>query len=380
MRRRTRLLVSLLVLAASTGLVLLLVLAGRATVGPLGVTLEGVGTAVAGLERRAALRIRGPGRARQLAWAAPLRRDAAALRAPDSLLLGAYDGDLPRTLDGVLRLEAALDTHFPLIQLYTAWGDRADQRFPARIVRAIWELGSIPVVTWEPWLTDFENRSHPHLPLRTERDRGGLAAIAAGDYDFYIDAWARDAVRFGRPLLVRFGHEMNDPYRYPWGPQNNEAWEFIVAWRRVVERFRAAGAHNVLWVWSPHTAYEGYEAYYPGDDVVDWVATGALNYGTVAYWSRWWSFQEIFGQRYPALAAFGKPIMIAEFGSLAVGGDRARWYDDALRDFRARFPAVSALLFFHVGADRTVTYQELDWSLLEDAAALGAVRRALAQR
>jgi hypothetical protein len=160
---------------------------------------------------------------------------------------------------------------------------------------------------------------------------------------------------------------MNDAYRYPWGPQNNSKEEFIAAWRRVVERFRSAGADNVLWVWSPHVAYEYWEQYYPGDAYVDWVATGVLNFGPIAQWSRWWTFDEIFGSKYPQMAKFGKPIMIAEFGSLAVGGDRTEWYTSALGNLRSRYPAVASLLFFNVAGDQTVTYQKVDWTFLADS-------------
>jgi hypothetical protein len=293
------------------------------------------------------------------------------------VLLGAYDGGLPGTLQGVVELEKAVGTTLPLVQLYTAWGDRPEQRFPLRTVEAVWELGSVPVVTWEPWLTDFESRLHPHLPLRQQRDRGGLAAIARGDYDFYVDAWAAEAAKWGKPLFLRFGHEMNDPYRYSWGPQNNRPEDFVAAWRHVVERFRAAGAHDVVWVWSPHVAYEGWEWYYPGGDVVDWVATGALNYGTVAHWSQWWSFADVFGKHYGRLAALGKPVMVAELGSLAVGGDRAAWYREALTGLPERYPAVKAVLLFHVAGDATVTYQKLDWSFAGDAAVARTVADAL---
>ena len=378
MRRGYRILLSALVGVASVALVIALVLLGTATEGPIGAVLRSAGNAVRHMETSVAQRMQGPGRAARMGAFAPQRESADSLRKPERLLFGAYDADLPGSLEGVLGLEEALGQPLAVIQLYSAWGDRPDQRFPESILDAIRELGSIPLVTWEPWLTDFENRLHPELPLRTERDRGGLAAVADGTYDFYLDAWARDAARFGTPLLVRLGHEMNDPYRYPWGPQNNKPEDFVAAWRHVVERFRAAGADNVVWVWSPHIAYEGYEWFYPGDDVVDWVATGVLNYGTVAYWSRWWSFQEIFGQRYERLAAFGKPVMIAEFGTLAVGGDRAAWLAEALESLPRRHPAVKALLFFNVPADRTITYQAVDWSLPGDSVSLAAVRGALA--
>ena len=380
MKRRHRILLTVLIIAASVSGVIGLILLGSKSEGPLGRALEGIGDGVSQAENRVMRSVRGAGRSKELDWARPLREYPDSLRQPRMLLLGAYHDSLPASLQGVLRLEAALGTTLPLIQIYGAWGDRPDQRFPTRLVRAITELGSIPVITWEPWLVDFENRLHPDLPLRDQRDRGGLAAIATGKYDFYIDAWARQAAALKSTILVRFAHEMNDPYRYPWGPQNNSAGDFVAAWRHVHGRFRAAGASNVLWVWSPHVAYAGYQAFYPGSDFVDWVATGALNYGTVAHWSKWWSFAEIFGQHYSALAALNKPLMVAEFGSLAVGGDRAGWYRDALRDLRTRYPAVRALLFFEVSSDQTVTYQVLEWAIAPDSATLAIVRGELASR
>jgi len=379
MRRRHRIVLVTLVGVTSVFVVLALGLLGSASEGPISATLQRVGSGVSRLESLLVRRVRGTSRTQELAWLEPFRTDAGALRAPDTLLLGAYDGAVDRTLEEVLDLERSLEVALPLVQIYTAWGDAPDQGFPGRILEAIHALGSVPLVTWEPWLTTFENRLHPDLPLRADRDDHGLASIARGDYDFYLDEWARQAAAYEAPIFVRLAHEMNDPYRYPWGPQNNEPQEFIDAWRRVVDRFRVAGAENVVWVWAPHVAYAGYEAYWPGDDYVDWVATGALNYGTVAYWSQWWTFEQIFGQHYDFLSGFGKPLMIAEFGSLAVGGDRAAWYREALEGLRVRFPQVKALLFFHVEGDATVTAQAVDWSFTRDSSVVQAVREALSE-
>ncbi|MEX2528909.1 MAG: glycosyl hydrolase [Gemmatimonadota bacterium] len=378
MSRSLRVILTMLVVLTSIGMVGLFIWLGSASEGPIGTSIGKLGGAFSQMESELAHRIRAaPRRADSLSWLGPMRIDPDSLRTPGRLLLGVHDDGLPHSLEGALEVEEALQTSLPLIHLYTAWGDRADQRFPLRPLRAIQDLGSIPVVTWEPWLVDFENTLHPHLPLRDDRDAGGLASIAQGEYDFYIDDWARQAADYGGPLLVRFAHEMNDPYRYPWGPQNNQPQDFVVAWRHVVERFQAAGAQNVVWVWAPHVAYEGYDAYYPGDDVTDWVGTGALNYGTVAHWSRWWSFQEIFGNHYPQLEVYGKPIMIAEFGSLGVGGDRAAWLHEALEDLPRRFPALKALVFFHVEADQTVTLQVLDWAFVQDSVSVASIQKAI---
>jgi len=345
--------------------------------GPVSGALDRLGTTFGTFEHAMRGRFQGPGRIADLKWFEPYRTHTSKLKHPDAILFGAFDSRLPATLDGIVGLESTLGTTFPLIQVYAAWGDRPDQSFPLELLTAISDVGSVPVVTWEPWLSDFASDKHPHIPLRDQRDRHGMAAVASGEYDFYIDAWASDAARFKKPILIRLGHEMNDPYRYPWGPQNNTNLEFIAAWKHVVDRFRHAGATNVLWVWSPHVAYEYWETYYPGNDYVDWVATGALNFGPIAQWSRWWTFREIFGEKYPMLASFGKPVMVAEFGSLAVGGNRAGWYRDALNDLRSQYPSVRAVLFFNVRDDQTVTYQRVDWTIDSDSTVLRAVRPAI---
>lgn len=378
MRRRHRFAVATGVIAAGVALVALLTSLSTAAEGPLTTGMERVAAGFGSLEHRLSRYFRGPGRSAGLTWFARYRENTMLLRRPDAVLLGSYDSRVPNSLDGVLALEQRLGTTLPLVQIYTAWGDKPEQRFPLAIVTAIWDVGSVPVITWEPWLTDFESAKHPHLPLRDARESHGMASVARGDYDFYIDVWAAAAAKFGKPLYVRWGHEMNDPYRYSWGPQNNTKEEYIAAWRRVVDRFRVAGAHNVIWVWSPHVAYEYWDLYYPGDSHVDWVATGALNYGPIAQWSRWWTFAEIFGSKYSRLASFGKPVMVAEFGSLAVGGNRAEWYQSALTALPQQYPAVKALLFFDASSDQTVTYQKVDWRVGTDTAVAAAVARAIA--
>lgn len=379
MNRATRLGLTSIVFVSCVAAVFLLTWFSSAADGPIVTVLGRIGTGVGSLEHDIRQRLAGEsGRSGQLVWFDSYRKNANRLRRPDIVLLGAYDSATPATLAGVVELERSIGTTLPLVQIYNAWGDKPEQRFPVQLATAIWDMGSVPVITWEPWLTDFENARHPHLPLRNARERHGMSAVAQGDYDFYIDSWAADAARLGKPLFLRFAHEMNDPYRYPWGPQNNSKEEHIAAWRHVRDRFERAGAHNVIWTWSPHVAYPYWETYYPGSAYVDWVATGVLNFGDVGQqWSKWWSFDEIFGKKYQLLASFDKPIMIAEFASLAVGGDRIAWYRDALTGLPQKYPAVRAILFFHATNDRTVTYQALDWTIAGDDALIGAIRAAI---
>ncbi|HEX7706081.1 MAG TPA: glycosyl hydrolase [Thermoanaerobaculia bacterium] len=301
------------------------------------------------------------------------------LRQPDSMLLGAYDGGFPRTFAGLEQFETSVETRFPIVAFYQAWGDKPDQAtFPLRMVETIDRLGSVPMITWEPWVSDFDQTRRTNLPPLAEREYASLAAIARGEYDFHIAPWAAAAAKHGKPILLRFAHEMNDPYRYPWGPQNgNRPDDFIAAWRHVHTVFQKMGATNVLWVWSPHISMPWFEFYYPGSEWVDWVSTGVLNYGDVASWSRWWSFRQILDKSYATLRDLQKPIMISEFGTLASGGDPAEWYARAFQEIRENYPAIRSVVFFHQKADSTIGTAPLDWNIVGDRRTVLAVREAI---
>ncbi len=300
----------------------------------------------------------------------------AALRAPQTMLYGLYDGGFPNTFAGMEQLETQLDYKFPIISFYSAWGDKPTQQFPLRMVETVQAMGSVPMITWEPWVVDFDERLRPNLPPQAEREYASLAAIAKGEYDFYIVPWAKAAAAVRRPIFIRFAHEMNDPYRYPWGPQNgNRPEDFIAAWRHVHVVFQKMGATNVLWVWSPHISMPWFEYYYPGPEYVDWVGVGVLNYGTIASWSRWWSFHQILEKAYPQLLRVNKPVMISEFGTLSQGGDVAEWYRQAFYHMTHTYSrAVRAVIFFNQPNDITLSPNyPLNWSITQSSKATGVV-------
>lgn len=370
----------LFVMVALTGgilIVLLLTYLGTRSKGPLDNLLSHAGNAVSAMENKMILEQRSDTRKKKLEWFQPYHDHPDLFKQPETFLLGVYDNQSATSFDNIFKLEKSIGTTFPLIQIYTAWGSKPEQQFPEKMVRAIFSLGSVPVITWEPWLTDFDDEKYPGLRNIETRDKGGMADVASGLYDEYIRAWASEAAKMQQTLFIRFGHEMNDPYRYPWGPHNNQAKEFVAAWKHVHQIFTDAGADNVLWIWSPHPSYGWFEAFYPGDEYVDWIGTNILNYGTVAIWSKWWTFQEMFGPAYHELVKFGKPMMITEFGCLEVGGDRPVWLDQAFSSLIRDYPMVKSLLFFHFSADNTTTEQTLNWTILEDPRSLFVVGRSI---
>ena len=307
---------------------------------------------------------------------------ATALRNPPRMLYGIYDGGFPNTFAGMEQLETKLDYKFPIISFYSAWGDKPTQQFPLRMAETVSSMGSVPMITWEPWVVDFDERLRPNLPPVAEREYASLAAIGRGEYDFYIVPWAKAAAEYRKPLFIRFAHEMNDPYRYPWGPQNgNRPEDFVAAWRHVHVVFEKMGATNVLWVWSPHISMPWFEYYYPGPEYVDWIGIGVLNYGDVASWSRWWSFHQILEKAYPSLLRLQKPIMISEFGTLASGGDMAEWYRQAFYHVTHTYSrGVRALIFFNQPNDITISPNfPLNWSVTQDPKATTIVRDEIAR-
>ncbi|HET7574018.1 MAG TPA: glycosyl hydrolase [Solirubrobacterales bacterium] len=206
-----------------------------------------------------------------------------------------------------------------------------------------------------------------------------LPEIAAGRYDPSLRAAAQQAKALPFPVMIRFAHEMNGDW-YPWGRNGsagNVGTNYVDAWRHIVGVFRAEGATNVKWVWSPNVDYEGsypFDQYFPGDDWVDYVALDGSNWGTSGEGAdRWESLGQVFGSAYDRLTQLSsKPVIIAETSSSEAGGDKAAWIRKGfLEELPQRFPRVQDVVWF----DRD---QEQDWRIDSSQASLAAYREVVA--
>ena len=137
MRRRYRIAMVTAFAASAAAAVVGLSALGNASEGPLSTALGWLGAATGAVEHRIRDRLGGPPRRETLRWLEPYRASVDRLRRPDAVLLGAYDGGIPRTLEGIVSLERALGTPLPLIQVYSAWGDKPDQQFPVGLLSAV---------------------------------------------------------------------------------------------------------------------------------------------------------------------------------------------------------------------------------------------------
>jgi hypothetical protein len=190
---------------------------------------------------------------------------------------------------------------------------------------------------------------------------GGVcwADIAAGRHDAAVDAQARRLAAFGDRLFVGFMHEPEDnagPCR-PGAVDDpladlGSAAEFRAAWRRIVDRVRPV-APNVVWV----LALMGHDpagswAFYPGDDVVDWVAWDPYNWANCAGRTRdrWRTLGQAARPMYDHLDAVGnaKPRMLAEYGSHddPALGSKERWHREIPATLRTALPKLKAVVLF----------------------------------
>lgn len=313
----------------------------------------------------------------EMQWFSTIKTKRDSLLNPPQVMLGAYDSKAKSNFRSILRLEDTVGANLPIMQVYVSWGSDEENKFPGNRVKNILNLGSIPLITWEPWLDNFSVVQYPDIKPQKTRSKHGLADVADGFYDRYIIDWAKDVKAVKYPVFIRLGHEMNDPFRYPWGPHNNEPYEYIAAWKHVHKVFREQNVDNVIWVWCPHVSYLGYEKYYPGHEYVDYIGFNILNYGEGMEWSDWHSFDELFGLHYRHFEPYNKPMMIAEFGTLEYGGEREAWFREALTDFPEKYPLVKSLLFFHVHNDKTAMLKTFDWYFTDDSLCTDAIHSAL---
>jgi len=207
------------------------------------------------------------------------------------------------------------------------------EEFPWDKVSWIKERGAVPFIRLFPVSSEEQNTAEPHYTLE---------AIAAGDFDDVLIAWAQEAIKFDSPLIVEFGTEVNGEW-FTW----NGVWHggedgpavFRAAYRHIVRVTSDEGASQITWVFHvnndsvPNEDWNSIAEYYPGDDAVDWVGTSAYGAQTPMA-DEWPVFAQMVDSVSLVLAevAPGKPQFVFEFGVTSNNplGNPVQWADEAL--------------------------------------------------
>lgn len=177
-----------------------------------------------------------------------------------------------------------------------------------------------------------------------------LDNVNAGKHDAYMAEWAKALKAYGKEVLLRPMWEDNGGWYWwrsggDWDKARKEKYK--LAFRRIVDTFRAEGASNVKFVWSPNVWGSGAGnpmLSYPGDAYVDWI--GLDGYPFVGGRG---DFYRTFKVDYDALKGLGKPLMVAETGiSIWSDAKRAEYVRNLLEyELPVRFPAFEAFVWFN---------------------------------
>lgn len=276
--------------------------------------------------------------------------------AQTELKVGAWLGTQP-TYQGIQEFNQLQGRDLDIVHMFIDWSTNFD--FVKNHADPVYANNAILLLTWEPWEYD-------------------TVQIMNGNADNYIRRMAQDMKAYGKEIWLRPLHEANGDW-YPWaiGHQNgrNTNSTYISAFRRIVDIFRSEGANNVKWIFNvncnnvgPNTSFTGI---YPGDNYVDYNSIDGYNWGTTQSWgSTWQSFDQIFSESYNILKNYNKPIIIAEWASAEIGGNKAQWITESFNRIKSSYDKVIAEVWFSHN-------KETDWRINSSEATLNAYRNAI---
>jgi mannan endo-1,4-beta-mannosidase len=217
--------------------------------------------------------------------------------------LGVYERGTPLSYAGVTSFTAATGVHPDVIMYYSSW----EEPFQTSFATTAAEHNAVPLVQINPYGVN-------------------LAAIASGQYDGYLTAYAEAVRAYAHPVILSFGHEMNGHW-YPWGYMHTSPAVFVAAWRHIVTLFRGLGTQNVIWLWTVNIVETSGGipppgSWWPGSSYVTWVGIDGY------YYSPSVTFAYLFG---PTIAAVREltsdPILIAETAAAPAVGQPAKVTD-----------------------------------------------------
>ena len=242
--------------------------------------------------------------------------------------------------------------------------NNAFSRVPEQSDRTGWLLER----SWQQGATPFSN---VHI-------QGTSAEIASGAHDGDLLEWIDHVNQWldrdeGRRLTIAPLQEMNGTWT-PYGCYRDSAGELVAD--HAVYRQAFVRVHDLIlqeidrdlvqisWAPNNESTFGCGELidYYPGDEYVDVVGLSAFNFGTAPVVGWWRSPDDLISPALAQVASFAptKPVVLAQTGSSAQGGDKAQWIQDlfALADEE---PSLVALIWFDL--DKFEVGTDMDWTI-----------------
>jgi hypothetical protein len=302
---------------------------------------------------------------------------AAAAVTGSPIYWGTWLPGAPYTAAIMDEFEASLGKGQSIVHWGQGWfANGTPQTFQTNLFDRVRKRGSIPMIDWLSW---EPGKGSNQADFR-------LATIASGKYDDVIRQWANGAKSWGQPFFLRFDHEMNGNWQFPWAEQlnGNKPGDFVKAWRHVHDVFASVGATNATWVWCPNVSgstTRPMSQLYPGDQYVDWICLDGYNQsqGGATFLGLGQVFAGGVKNRPNSYAeitklAPNKPLMIGETGTSEQGGSKADWLSGGLQnDLPKLLPGVQAIVYFNWNAGDPKRDWPVDTSIEAKAAFAQAI-------
>ncbi|HAE39150.1 MAG TPA: endoglucanase [Candidatus Riflebacteria bacterium] len=257
---------------------------------------------------------------------------------------------------------------------FAGWANKPDfigffQQWPAKpdlfdasatlaSLESIVAFGAVPVITLEPMIIDGDREVV--IPAQE---------ILDGSWDEYLTAYATVLRQFGKPLVLRFAHEMNI-IRYHWGstPEDYEQSPELYRqmFRHVRQRIYAIAGKNIAWMFCPNhqpltsidppqqAEWNSMRVWFPGREHVDLLGIDGYNWGELhsaannPVKNQWQSPWDIFATPLEELRALAPdmPLLVGETASVQKSDKREEWSRQLLQMAYDR--QIHGLLWFQV--------------------------------
>jgi mannan endo-1,4-beta-mannosidase len=258
--------------------------------------------------------------------------------------LGVYETGPPQSYQPVTEFASVVGKQPNLVGYYSGW----KEPFQTSFAEAVHAHGAVTVVQIDP--------TYASIP-----------EIAAGGYDGYLRSYADSVRRFGQPVVIGFGHEMNAPW-YSWGYHQTAPGAFVAAWRHIVTLFRGQGVDNITWLWTLQADEPGtgpIASWWPGSQYVTWVGIDGYYYRPSD------TFGSVFGKTITQVRILtGKPVLLSEAAAGPESGQPAKIGDlfAGMRQYDTL-----GLVWFDIAQDDGTYHQ--DWHIEDSPAAEAAFRQ-----
>ena len=238
---------------------------------------------------------------------------------------------------GLIEYEAVARNTPDIVHFYRSGGTPFPSAGHIAVAERPGQQRSLMLINWKP------SRSHTWQQIANGEADANIKSVAAGikkyPHKFFLTIWHEPENELGSA-----GSGMTPA-------------DYVAMYRHVVNELRSLGVTNVVYVWNM-MGYSGhgkfYDNLYPGNDVVDWIASdpygkrrtadmGMLVDENCCRVAGWPGFYTWATQKAP-----GKPLMLAEWGfdlRESDGAPAALLGGAAL--LRDQYPALKALVYWN---------------------------------